>query len=239
LITYIKYWMQESGGYVVAAANVNNRALKWLFKTYARQRAEFKGELAKQFRRSGIGFHSLIEVLSMIHRGRMDIFAALTIGDQNQERVVLNEVFVGERTDLKEYEQALQKPLPADIKGLLERQYISVKTVVEQVRLLHGVNGRQTVVRLFDTDVDVSHAVTSLQQANFSPEAAEKIQIESQMEPYNGGGQSTLFDTILSGAVGGAMWGAVSGTLAGIGVLHIPGIGLEHAPLPLQDFVWV
>jgi uncharacterized protein (TIGR02284 family) len=129
-------------GYVAASANVNNPALKLLFKKYPRQRAEINGELAKRFRKPEVGFHARIQVLSMIHRGRLNIFAAMTIGDQNQARVVLNEVRVGERAALLAYEELLKKLLPTDIKGLLERQYKLVRAVVEQVRLKHGVDGR-------------------------------------------------------------------------------------------------
>jgi hypothetical protein len=117
-------------------------ALKLLFKKYPRQRADFNGELAKRFRKPEAVFHSRIQALSMIHRGRLNIFAAMTIGDQNQARVVLNEVRVGERAALRAYEESLKKLLPTDIKGLLERQYKSVTAVVEPAQLMHGVDGR-------------------------------------------------------------------------------------------------
>ncbi len=99
-------------GYRVATANVSNRATKVLCRTYARQRADFKDEVEEIIGPQRGGFRSLIDFLAGIYRGRINIFAALTIGDQNREQWVLKEVLVGERAALKAYQRALRSGLP-------------------------------------------------------------------------------------------------------------------------------
>ncbi len=88
-------------GYAVAAANVNNRGLKLLFKTYARQRADFKNELMNELDKMAAESSTAGSLPAMIHRGRMNIFAALTIGEQSRERVALREVLVGSERRLR------------------------------------------------------------------------------------------------------------------------------------------
>ncbi len=234
------YLILDAGerGYAVAAANVNNRALKLLFKTFARQRAEFKGQLREQIENLRAQSPSMIRMMAMIHRGRINIFAALAIGELNRERVVIREVLVGERAALRAYQKALNSGLTEQAKGLVERQYQAVQDVVQQVRLMGGSNGRQLVVRLYDGEAEASRAVKALQHAGFDPKGMEKVPVEQAVQLYEAGGRSTLFETMFSGATGGAMWGAVSGILAGFGVLQLPGLGLENAPLPIQESVW-
>lgn len=48
-----------------------------------------------------------------------------------------------------------------------------------------------------------------------------------------------MLETMLSGARGGAMWGSVSSTLVGLGVLPLPRLRLEHAPVSIQELAWV
>ncbi len=225
-------------GYAVAVANVNNRALKMLFKTYAKQRAEFKAELQEQAGQSGTGFHSLIEFMAMIHRGRINIFAAMTIGDRNRERVVLKEVLVGERAALRAYRRALDASLPGTLSDLIRKQYGAIQQTTSQVELLRGKAGKQLVMRLYDGDTEARRAAKALQDAGFASTSIEKIPVEDATDQYHGDGNATVFETILSGAAGGALWGSVSGALAGFGVVHLLTLGLEQAPLALQEMAW-
>ena len=50
------------------------------------------------------GFGPGGSVPAIVHRGRMNIFAALTIGERSRERVVLREILVGERAAVTAYE---------------------------------------------------------------------------------------------------------------------------------------
>ncbi len=225
-------------GYAVAAANVNNRALKMLFKGYARQRAEYKQELRNEIERLGGGTHSLVAVLAAIHRGRINIFAALTIGEEKRERVVMKEVLIGERAALRTYERVIDSGLPARLNEIVRRQYEMIQRVVSEVELLRGKGGRQEAVRLFDTAQDAKRAMESLRQAGFDSGSVERSQVDGEALSYDGGRRRTLFETILSGAAGGALWGAVSGALAGFGVLSLPGPSLQHACLALREMAW-
>jgi len=218
------YRIVEAGerGYAVAAANVNNRGLKLLFKSFAQQRANFKAEIFEEMQRLGGNAHPpRSSILAMIHRGRIDIFAALTIGDENVEQVVLKEVVFGERVALRAYENTLKKDLPPEAKEMVARQFEEVRRVVEQVKLMRGRNGKRLLVRLYDTETDANHAIQILKEAGLAQEAIERVPLDKSTVLYKGRG-TTLPETILSGAVGGAFWGAVTGFLAVIGVLQMP-----------------
>ena len=99
------YKIVEAGekGYSVVASNVKNRALKILFQSYSQQRRQFKDEIFEEVRRLGGETRPMDSILGMIHRGRIDIFATLTIGDENVEKVLLNEVMLGERVAIRAY----------------------------------------------------------------------------------------------------------------------------------------
>jgi len=218
------YRIVEAGerGYAVAAANVNNRGLKLLFKSFAQQRANFKTEIFKEMQRlDGNVQPPRGSILAMIHRGRIDIFAALTIGDENVEQVVLKEVVFGERVALRAYENTLRKDLPPEVREMVASQFEEVRRVVEQVKLMRGRDGKRLLVRLYDTETDANHAIQTLKEAGLAQEAIEKFPIDKAAAFYKGRG-TTMLETILSGAVGGAFWGAVCGFLAVIGVLQMP-----------------
>jgi uncharacterized protein (TIGR02284 family) len=218
------YRIVEAGerGYAVAATNVNNRALKILFRAYAQQRAKFKDKIFAEIQRLGGQAHPGSSLLGLIHRGRIDIFAALTIGAENVEKMVLKEVMLGERVAIRAYEKTLKLDLPPETREIVARQFEEVRKVVRQVRLMQGQNGKRMVVRLYDSEAAVRQALQSLKQAGISEKAVEIENINHlrDMELYNGRG-TTILETIISGAVGGAIWGALAGGLAAIGILQI------------------
>src|SRR6266498_4363735 len=237
------YRIVEAGerGYAVAASNVSNRALKLLFQSFAQQRANFKDELAAEIQRLGDHAHrstSLSSFLGLVHRGRIDIFAALTIGAENVEKVVLKEVMIGERVALRAYEKTLKKDLPSEPRQLVTRQFEEVRRVVEQVRLMRGRKGKQMEVRLYDSKADAEKAFQALKKAGI-PEneiEMENMNPEKSMELYSGRG-TTILETIISGAVGGAIWGTVAGILAAIGVFQMASFGMGNvAPTALRLF---
>ena len=235
------YKITEAGerGYMVAASNVSNRALKILFQTFAQQRANFKDELNVEIQRLGghtRGRRSL-DFLGMVHRGRIDIFAALTIGAENVEKVILKEVMVGERVALAAYENTLKKDLPPDIRDMVTRQYEEISKVVDQVRSLRGRNGKRMVVRLYDSNADAEKAVQSLKQAAIPEDEIQKESLnpEKDLKLYRSG--STILETIISGAVGGAIWGTVAGILAAIGIFQMASFGMENVTPTALRFI--
>jgi uncharacterized protein (TIGR02284 family) len=203
-------------GYATAAINAHNRGIKLLFKSYAQQRAEYKAEILKEIRRLGGDFTPGSSLPGMIHRGRVAIFAAMTIEDDKRERVVLKEVALGESYAAQTYKKTLAVDLPPETRAMVERQFEEVRQVIEQVQLLLGNDEKHMVVHLFKTEPDAEQAVHSLESAGFRPGSVEKIALDQSVDVYTEKG-TTVLDTILSGMFGGVVWGSIIGVLAALG----------------------
>ena len=229
------YRIVEAGerGYAVAASNVSNRALKILFQTYARQRAEFKDELGAEIQRLGGRIHGRSSFLGIVHRGRIDIFAALTIGAENVEKVVLKEVMIGERVALATYERALKTDFPTPTRVIVKRQLEEIGAVVDQVRLMRGRNGKRMVVRLYDSKTQAESALRSLEEAGIPKTSMEMENLKPELELYSGTG-SRILETVISGAFGGAIWGTVAGILAAFGIFQMASFGPDTTPGSFQ-----
>ena len=218
-------------GYAVVASNLKNRALKILFLSYSQQRRLFKDEIFDEIRRlGGSDTRPTDNILGVIHRGRIDIFATLTIGDLNVEKVLLKEVRLGERVALQAYENTLKRDLPPETRAIIDRQYQEVRKIVDQIRLLRGQDGKRLVLRLYDSRADAEVAIQSLKQAGISE---KDIKVEDfnppALEPYKGRG-TRLMETVLSGGVGGSIWGVVAGILGAISVIQIAALNQNVVP---------
>ena len=223
------YKIVEAGekGYTVVASNVSNRALKVLFKTYSQQRLQFKEEIFAEIQRLGGDVRPGSSVLGMIHRGRIDIFATLTIGTENVEKVLLKEVMLGERVAIKAYENALKKEFPPETRSMLERQFEALRKVVDQIRLLRGQNGKKLVLRLYDSRSDAKQALQSLKIAGIAENTIQLEDFDSPALDAHKDRGTTIFETVLSGAVGGAIWGVPTGLLAALGMMRIAALNQE------------
>ncbi|MDQ3004627.1 MAG: PA2169 family four-helix-bundle protein [Chloroflexota bacterium] len=229
------YKIVEAGekGYAAVASNVSNRALKVLFKSHVQQRVNFKEEILAEIRRLGGDAEPGSSVLGMIHRGRIDIFATLTIGAENVEKVLLKEVMLGEGVAIRAYENTLKKELPPETRSMLERQFEDLRKVVDQVRLLRGQNGKRLVLRLFDSRSDAEQALQSLKRAGIAENTIKLEDFNSPaLDAYKDRG-TTISETVLSGAVGGAMWGTVAGLLAAVGIMRIAALNQEGVSLTI------
>jgi uncharacterized protein (TIGR02284 family) len=227
------YKIVEAGelGYKVVASNARNRALKVLFQTFSQQRHDFKEQLLAEMERLGGQNKPGSSILGMIHRGRIDIFATLTIGDENVEKVLLKEVLLGESVALRAYERTLNQDLPDETRALVERQFREVRKAVDQIQLLRGENGKRQVLRLYDSRADAEQAFQSLKKAGIAEEA---IKIEDFQPPViepNKGRGTTVLETLISGAVGGGIWGLAAGILAAIGILQIAALNQKEPAL--------
>lgn len=210
-------------GFEVVALNVSNRGLKFLLKSYAQQRADFASELKDEIRRLGGKISGRRSVRGVIHRGRINIRSALTIGHHNVENVALGEAIHGENAVIKAYKRALGIELPAETRAIIERQLEEIEEVRNQVNFLRGRAGKRLVVRLFDSVNDAESAIQALERANFQRSDIE-IEDVRQLSVYEGEG-SKVSETVASGAFGGGLWGALIGAAAGVGALIIPGMG--------------
>lgn len=211
-------------GFSVAAENVKNRGLKVMFKSYAQERAkwadawreevkELEGEPAE-----GSG------LLAAAHRGWINIKAAMTIGQQSTEKVVLGEAVRGEKVAERRFQDALQRSLPADVKTVIQERHERVRQVSDRVQELAGREGRRLVVRLFDTEADVAEAESALADAGFDPEGMERVPMSQVLDVYQGrNGIGTAMESALAGALVGAALGVLLGLVAGGSTMIAPG----------------
>lgn len=120
-------------GFKTAAEGIKDNSIKSLFLEYSQQRAQFAGELQGLVRSLGGDPEKTGSVAAALHRGWMDIKAAVT---GNDETAVLSECERGEDSAVKMYEEALQKTLPANIAGVIQRQHQAVREAHDRVRNL-------------------------------------------------------------------------------------------------------
>ena len=215
----VLYRILEAGekGYAVSAANVSNRGLKAALKSYARQRAGFKSEVLMALQRLAGHARTRPSVRGFLHRGRITIFAALTIGSDEREQVVLKEVLIGERAALRTYEKILKGGMPDPLREVLTRQYFEVRAAYDQIHLLRGREGKRLILRLFDSGHAAESAAQELGKAGFDTQAIEQLDFNEVFSAYDGN-YPAVAETTASGAVGGAFWGSLVGTLAGAGL---------------------
>ncbi|MFT3894660.1 MAG: PA2169 family four-helix-bundle protein [Anaerolineales bacterium] len=222
------YQMAEAGekGYAVAANAVKNRALKVLFNSYAQRRAEYKQEIMDELHRLGDNWKPSSSLLGAIHRGRITIFATMTIGEENIEQVVLKEIALGESYAQRAYERALKQSLPEQTRQVVQRQYDEVHRLIEKIHLMRGKEGERLVVRLYNSKQDADEAVHRLILSEYLAEAIQSRPLSS-MKVYTNGGVKA-FETLLAGAAGGAVWGTATGILSVIGIISLARNGLEN-----------
>lgn len=125
-------------GFKNSAENVKNSELKELFYTYSQQRAKFVGELQDEVRRLGGDPEKEGSISASLHRGWIDLKSALTGGDDD---AIISEAERGEDSAVKNYREALDTDLPANVRTLVERQFNEVKEAHDRVRALEKASG--------------------------------------------------------------------------------------------------
>ena len=126
-------------GFKTAAEGVKDAALKELFHFYSRQRGGFAGELQDEVRRLGGDPESSGSAAAALHRGWINIKAAVTGQDDN---AVIAECERGEDSAVRNYKSALaDEALTADVRAVVERQYAAVQEAHDRVRSLERVTG--------------------------------------------------------------------------------------------------
>jgi uncharacterized protein (TIGR02284 family) len=118
-------------GFRAAADAVRDPALARLFATYAQQRADFVRELEDQVRRLGGVPQQRGSVSGAVHRGFINIRAAVSGRD---ERAMLSEAERGEQVALSTYDEVLQQSLPQDVRNVITRQARRVKETYDALR---------------------------------------------------------------------------------------------------------
>jgi uncharacterized protein (TIGR02284 family) len=117
-------------GYASAAISVEETSLQRLFQSYSQQRTEFAAELELEVRRLA---QDPVQTGHALHRSWLDIKAGIVGRSDGQ---VIHECEQQEETALGIYEQALDSPLPNDLRLIVERQFTQIKDAHDQIRSL-------------------------------------------------------------------------------------------------------
>lgn len=118
-------------GFTEAADHIQNPELKTFFLEQGRTRARFVGELQQEVRGLGGDPENTGSMLGTMHRAWLDLKTSLGGGDH----AILVTCESGEDSAVSEYEKALAKELPANVRTLLGQQYGAVKQSHDRVKL--------------------------------------------------------------------------------------------------------
>lgn len=121
-------------GFRAAAEDLKDANVTRVFTSYAQQRGEFAAELKREVLRLGGDPDQKGHATGAVHRGWMNLKAALS---GNDTHAVVAEAERGEDVAKGAYQKALESgDLPADIRQLVERQFMQVKEAHDHVRSL-------------------------------------------------------------------------------------------------------
>lgn len=120
-------------GFAAAANAVKDPSIKRQFLSRLASIEQGKADLEATVRRLGGDPAESGHVSASIHRGWMNIKAAVTAHDDRQ---IVDEAIRGEEVAVKQYREALEKPLPDAVHGLVERQLRGVEENLASVRAL-------------------------------------------------------------------------------------------------------
>lgn len=119
-------------GFQSAAETVKNPDFKSLFSELSMQRQQYVVELQRLVAGLGEQTEKSGSLAGALHRGWIDIKAALSSGD---EHAILAECERGEDSAVAEYRDALSHDeLPADIRAVIHQQSMGVQAAHDRVR---------------------------------------------------------------------------------------------------------
>lgn len=102
-------------------------------RRFSQERAEFSVELREVATRYGFEIDEEGSMAGSLHRGWLSLKDALTGDDP---KAVLEAAETGEDHAVSEFEDALQKDLPADVRSVVERQARAVRNAHDEVKAL-------------------------------------------------------------------------------------------------------
>jgi len=134
LNSLIEVCKDSQEGFRDAAQSVKDPDYKSLFAELANQRQTYNGELRRMVLSLGESAEDSGSFAGSLHRGWMDLKAAMTSGD---EHAILEECKRGEDFAVARYRVAMEhNELPGNIISVIERQYAGVKAAHDRVRTL-------------------------------------------------------------------------------------------------------
>lgn len=120
-------------GFLAAAEDTKNAELRQLFQRRAQDCASGAAELQAIVAQSGETPEDSGTVAGALHRGWVNLKAAVAGRD---DLAILEECERGEDVAKKQYADALQENLPANIRAIVQRQYDGVLRNHDQVKAL-------------------------------------------------------------------------------------------------------
>ena len=118
-------------GFKSAAEGVQSSSIKTKFLDYSRERAQMASELQAEVRRLGGDPDKSGSVSGSLHRGWLDLKAALTGRD---DHAVVAEAERGEDVAKGVFENALKENLPASVQTIVQQQAAKIRRVHDAVR---------------------------------------------------------------------------------------------------------
>ena len=220
--------------FFTTAEQIDNRAVKLLLKAHAQQQAEFARQLQQTLPTenerdtSWFGSRDKSEPVSIeddtvdesmatpgfLHRGWLNLRAALVIRRQRRQRVAISDLLERETTIVNTYAQGINQLNDEHLALLVSEQYEQIRATRNQLKLLVEGDAPRLVLRLFDQRESAQQVVQQLQRIT-APEEIVTVPItevpvyynEEQAHPRN------LRETLMTGALLGALFGAILGAI--------------------------
>jgi uncharacterized protein (TIGR02284 family) len=120
-------------GFQTAAESIEDPELGQLLHEYAQERAAFAAELQTAVRRLGGDPELKGTVGGALHRGWMNVKSTMTGQDA---AAIFGAAETGEDSARQSYEEALATDLPADVRTMVDRQYLAVREAHDTVRMI-------------------------------------------------------------------------------------------------------
>jgi len=119
-----------------AAEGFKDPELRAFCLQLSKQRAAFINELQEEVRQLGGDPDSTGTILGSLHRNWSTIKSDVTDGDDDS---ILSECERGEEEAKETFEKALNAYTPANITGIIQRQYLQIKAAHERFRSMQKV----------------------------------------------------------------------------------------------------
>ena len=121
--------------FAYATGDLVNIGYKATFARYSRQRAGFARALQSAVLRLGGEPASNGTVIGAVLQGWMDVKSAVSV---REDLAILQSLERGEDLAKRHYEAALLGSLSDEVRGLVDRQYASIRECHDRIRLLSG-----------------------------------------------------------------------------------------------------
>jgi uncharacterized protein (TIGR02284 family) len=118
-------------GFNEAAESTDNPDLRATLQGFAAQRAAFVTELTQLIRSVGGDPHEAGHIAGAVHRGWMNLKEAFS---SREDKAILEECERGEDYAKKAFTEALDEPLPENIRTVVQRMASEVKMAHDRVR---------------------------------------------------------------------------------------------------------